>query len=485
MRFAGPCFLLLCCCLGAFHCTKDVGRRTPEVSEHNFPPAVAGIFLNKCATSGCHNNTSYLAAGRLNLSSWEKLFEGKSSGAVVIPFRPDHSTLMYSINSFDEFGTLRLQPQMPLNAPALSREETRTIYEWIRAGAAAADGHVAFEPLTGRKMIYVANQGCDLVTVFDGSSMLAMRYVDVGETRNLEAPNMISVAPDNRHWYVSLLAGGFFQKFSTTDNTLEGRVNLGFGAWSSFVISSDSKKAFVADHSANGKIAVVDLEEMSAVVYPGFSYPHGLALSSNNRFLYAGAQHGNYIYRINADDPSLFTKVVIDESNSPYDEAETRPYDIVFTPDGAKYFVSCEGTNELRVFEAAADTLIAVLPVGKFPQKMALSASTPYLFVSCLHEPGEQSQQQSMISVVNYQNNAVVKSVYAGFQSHGLAVDDQYGRVYVTNRNISSEGPPPHHSGFCDGRNGYVTAIDLKTLELVPNFSAEVSVDPFSAAATH
>jgi hypothetical protein len=66
-----------------------------------------------------------------------------------------------------------------------------------------------------------------------------------------------------------------------------------------------------------------------------------------------------------------------------------------------------------------------------------------------------------------------------------LMVDEQNGRVYVTNRNVASGGPAPHHASLCDGQNGYVTAIDLNTLQLVPGFRAEVSVDPYGYSITN
>jgi hypothetical protein len=64
-------------------------------------------------------------------------------------------------------------------------------------------------------------------------------------------------------------------------------------------------------------------------------------------------------------------------------------------------------------------------------------------------------------------------------------VDDLYNRVYISNRNVSNDGPSPHHSSLCGGRNGYITAIDMNTLQLITGFKAEVSVDPYGVGITH
>jgi DNA-binding beta-propeller fold protein YncE len=66
-----------------------------------------------------------------------------------------------------------------------------------------------------------------------------------------------------------------------------------------------------------------------------------------------------------------------------------------------------------------------------------------------------------------------------GWQPHGIAIDPVKQVVYISNRNYSG-GPAPHHAASCAGKNGYLSIIDLNTLERVPDFKPEVSVDPYS-----
>ena len=46
-----------------------------EPDDGNFPPDIAEIMINDCATPGCHNTQSKDAASGLDLSSWDKMFE--------------------------------------------------------------------------------------------------------------------------------------------------------------------------------------------------------------------------------------------------------------------------------------------------------------------------------------------------------------------------------------------------------------------------
>jgi hypothetical protein len=41
-------------------------------------------------------------------------------------------------------------------------------------------------------------------------------------------------------------------------------------------------------------------------------------------------------------------------------------------------------------------------------------------------------------------------------------------------------GIAPHHAASCSGKNGYLSIINLNTLDKDPDFNAEVSVDPYS-----
>lgn len=470
--------------LGWLSCTKDVGK-LKSATDHNYPEDIANIIVKKCATSGCHNEKSKDAAAGLNLTTWNTLFEGSNGGSVVIPFRPDFSTLLFYTNSFNEFGKIQLSPKMPLNQEQLSKEEIKALFDWIKSGAPDVNGKIKFNDSPDRKKFYVPNQGCDVVTVFDAQTMLAMRYVDVGETRGTEAPHMVRVSPDNKHWYASFIAGGYFQKYRTSDNALVGKVNLGVGSWNTFAFSSNSKTAYVIDWNLPGKIAIVDLASMTFSLQLGYVYPHGSALNKTDDVLYVTSQYSNYIYKFDVNDFSWPKIVTLDNTNIPIDLPSLDPHEILFSPDGKKYFVTCQGSNEVRVLQTSNDSLIAVIPTGEFPQEMSISKATPYLFVSCMEDTTSNSKELGSIFIINYQTNKLVKSMYAGYQSHGIAVDDLNKRVYVSNRNIYSTGPSPHHQGVCSGRNGYVTAIDLNTLNLIKNYKAEVSIDPYGLGISH
>lgn len=473
-------------CIIFYSCKKD--KSAILIESTGYPDAVQQILVTKCATTGCHNDKSKEAAGGLSLETWDRLFEGSRGGSVVIPYRDDFSTLIYYTNTDSLLGTIQLEPTMPFNQPALSTAEVQTLIDWIKSGAPDQNGIIKFSDEPDRKKFYVGNQGCDVVTVFDAELFLAMRYIDVETSAGIEAPHMVKVSADNQFWYASYIAGTHFQKFSTIDNSLLSSISIGGGSWNTFALSDDNKSAFVVDWEADGRIAWIDLEKESVQYINGLTYPHGSALNHAGTILYVTSQSGNYLYKIDLSNPAFisYEQIVLKPGQSPNNLPGTLdPHEILLSPDESKYFVTCQASDEVRVMDAKSDTLIAVISVGKYPQEMSVSKTLPFLFVSCMEDVNGNANERGSIAIIDYSTNELIKKIYAGYQSHGVAVDDENGRVYVTNRNVNPGGPAPHHASVCGGRNGNVTAIDLNTLELIPEFKSEVSVDPYALGITH
>lgn len=477
-------------CISAFFpsCTwEKLDPYNKDSGYNGYPKEIANIMLTRCATPGCHNDKSYQAAGGLNLISWDKLFEGYGNNAAVIPYSSRLSTLVYYINSFPDIG-LTLTPLMPLGGTPLSRDEVQLVKIWIDNGAYNENGFVKFSDNPNRRKIYLTNQGCDLVTVFDAETKLAMRYVNVGATPAVEAPHNVKVSPDKKNWYVVFIGGTKFQKFDASTDNLITSLDIGSGNWNTFAISSDSKTAYIVDWSSNGTIVIADLATMTEKQrYQGagvLSEPHGSYINKANTTLYITAQKGNFIYKIdvkNINNPE-FNQVLLAAGEQPNNTSKYDPHEIVFTPDENYYFLTCQKSNEVRAFNASNDNLVAVIPVGVYPQEMAISANKDYLFVTCSDDNLSFPGKQGSVAIINYKTFALVKKIYTGTQPHGIAVDENSGKVLVAHRNITASGPAPHHAALCSGRNGNVTAIDINTLELVEGFNVEVSVDPYSLA---
>lgn len=464
-----------------FSCTKEIGN----VNYGDYPHEVGKLISLNCAVSGCHNSESYLAAADYNLTTWKDMFKGASSGSPVIPFNSRFSSLCYAINTYSDLG-IQTSPSMPLNRNVLSYEDVEMIQKWIDEGAPDKSGNVMWADNPERKKLYAVNQGCDVVTVFDSETRLPIRYIDVGNKTGSDTPHHVRVSPDGKFWYVIFINNNIMQKFSCADDRHIKDIPLtplaaGTGSennldWNTFIISKDSKRAYVVSWTQNGRVSAVDLENESLINYSAsLYYPHGIALNGDETKLYVTAQTGNFIVEL---DTALSSANEISlESNQPINYASSLdPHDIILSPDATELLITCQKSNEVRVFNLQSQLVTKFIPSGFYPQEIVYAKFSQEYFVSC-PEDISLPNSHGLVTRIKAKGYAT-DNIACGYQPHGLAVDEKQKLLYVLSRNISSDGPPPHHTSQCEGRNGFVNFIDLISFTVLSK-RYELSVDPY------
>ncbi|NQY11599.1 MAG: hypothetical protein HRT71_19040 [Flavobacteriales bacterium] len=474
-------------------CIKDpeVSLTTITGDFGGYPEEIAKILIDNCATSGCHNTASKEAASGLSFQTWDAMFEGSRNNSAVIPYRPDESFMLFFINNGYDINVppsgdslIQIAPLMPYDNDPLTEQQVNTLIEWINNGAPNAAGEVKFADDPNRSKIYVANQGKDNIAVIDAESRLIMRYFDVGAKNFFNSPHHIKVSNDD-YLYACYYSGRSFQKFDTRDDSFASEADVGLGSWNTFVISEDAKTAYLIHWFIEGAIVVVDLETMTEITrYTGrglFEWPHGCALK-NDSTLYVTAQYGNFIYKLDVSDvmaPKI-EEITMTTGAKPSVMSVNDPHEIRFSPDKSEYAITCQKSNDVRFFQSSNDSLIAVVSTGNLPLELEYSTSSNYLFVTCMEDEASFPGKVGSVHIIDYVNHTLEKVIYTGYQPHGLVIDDKKHEVWIANRNVSTDGPAPHHSTSDNARNGYLTIIDLNTLELIPHYRTEVSVDPYT-----
>ncbi len=464
-------------------CKKDVGK----VSFGDYPNEVGVLITTKCAVSGCHNALSYKASSGLNLSTWKDLFSGSNNGSSVIPYSSKFSFLCNFINTYSDLGLTNI-PSMPLNASPLTRDEVKLIINWINSGAPDGNGQIMWADDPNRKKIYVINQGCDVVTVIDSETQLPIRYIEVGNKPGApDTPHSLRVSPDGQYWYVVFINNNIMQKFRCSDDSYVGDIpltpkaagtNLSIDGydWNTLIISNDSKKAYCVSWVQNGRIAAVDLENRTLIHYlPNIYFPHGIALNSTNDSIYVTAQTGNFIRAIDTaftveNQYSLEQSVPVNLNSS------LDIHDIILSPDGNNLVVTCQQTNEVRMFNIATHNITQV-PTGIYPQEIVYSPSTKQYFVSCPQDSTTFAHSFGLVTQIKDDMSSHL-NIQVGYQPHGIGVDENKQLLYVASRNIYASGPLPHHTSACGGRNGFMNFIDMKTLQ-VSSKKYELSSDTY------
>lgn len=465
-------------------CKSDL----PFSSKTKYPDQVNTIITTRCATTGCHDAKSNLAAGGLNLESWQRLFQGGRGGSVVIPFRSDRSWLHYYTNTYDNLG-ISLSPTMPIGGAPLSREEVLLLKNWIDRGAPDDQGNIAFCCNPNRPKYYITNQGCDEVSVFDAESNLVMRYINVGNNNSIESPHYLMVSADGRYLYTVLRFGNVVQKFDANTDQFVADCFIDNADWNVIVPALQGRLGIISDLSPDGKIRIIDLNTMTILKsLQGLVNPHGLYYMDQSNTLYVTSQFGNSYYKLSFDTTDFsilnFETLSLQPGTMPNFNPNTLdPHQIQFTPDESVYFITCQASNEVRAYKTQNDSLLAIIPVGTFPLEMAVSKSLPYLAVTCEETTSTIPRTKGSISIINYETLQVIGTINQQlFQPHGIAIDDIRKLIIVTNRNKTTDGPAPHHSSECGGRNGFISYFSLSDFSVLTKMKTEVSVDPYSIA---
>jgi DNA-binding beta-propeller fold protein YncE len=457
-------------------------HKAPEVyapSSGNYPEAVSAIFVNKCATAGCHNQASHDNAGGLLLDSWEHLFEGGNNGAVIVPYSTDYSPLLYFINTDSTLGPVA-QPTMPLNHPPLSREEYLTIRNWVAAGAPDRNGNIPFaDNAAQRQKIYFIHQVCDILGVVDAEKNVVMRYIPVGDKPYPEALIHTRTSKDGRYVYACFWYSNKINKIDAATDRVVATFTLNNSFWSSMEISDDGEKIALINYD-NFDLAVINTNTGQTTYHnnTGMIRPTGLAANSSFDTFYISSQYGNTLYKFT----NTIAKTVSIDGNTLTQTSGTGPdpYSITMSPDRSRYFVACEKTNEVRVFDRTNDALVKVLNVGANPRNLTVASGKPYVFVTCMEDANVPAHSKGAVYIFDYNTLELVKRIDGKlYQPHSVAVNEKNNTFYIFSRNQNYDGPAPHHQGPCSGRNGFYTIYDLNTFQPVNDRRYEVLVDPY------
>ncbi len=479
------------------------------VVDGNYPPAIGNIIINKCAVSGCHDSKSYQNANGLLLDTWDHLFAGGDNGAMVVAYSPQYSPLLYATNTDSTLG-LVLKPTMPYSTSGrtmspLSRSEYLTLYNWIAAGAPDKNGNVPFasNPDT-RQKIYLTQSGSDLMAVIDGKSKMVMRYFSIGaDSGQIENAHEVEFSSDGNYAFVCFYNGSYVQKIDVASDRVISGVNMfdvtqkAAGGWSIVDVSPEDTNVAVTNYLANS-MGIINATNMtisqSNYVDGGsyLSYAHGIThVPTFDTFLIT-LQYGNMIRKFGPHTkPHPFLKAVSLDGQAPRitdtgDKTSPNPHQIEMLPDNSRYFVACQGTNDVRVMDAYADTLIKVIPVGTYPQEMTLCESKNYLFVTCMQDVNANTLPGRLgsVYVIDYNTYQVVKVLNGNFyQPHDMCVDEQDGYIFIASTNSNPNGIPIHHPIPGGGRPGWYSVYDLNTLQPADSRQYEVLVFPYAMNA--
>ncbi len=106
------------------------------------------------------------------------------------------------------------------------------------------------------------------------------------------------------------------------------------------------------------------------------------------------------------------------------------PIELTLSPDGAKLFVVCEGTDEVVAFDARTGNVLRRIPVGRTPKGFSLSTNGKHLYVA--------NSWSDSISEIDTASLEVIRTFPAGYEPNAVITDRDERFLFIANR-ISSD----------------------------------------------
>ena len=362
----------------------------------------------------------------------------------------------------------------------------------LAAGSARAQG-----PPTHDYYAWVASEAVDKLQLirFGPAGIAIERTHTVGILpTDPDGPHGVALAPDGDHLFVSTGHGtpyGSLWKYSTRDDRLEGRVELGLFP-ATLQVSPDGYLAYVVNFNLHGEmvpssVSVVATDEMLEVArIPTCVMPHGSRLNAQGTKHYSACMMDDELVEIDTRSLAVsrtfllwkgqehgMTGAMTVSASGPGTPAHDagghgmeppKPGNVSCsptwaqpTPDGRRVFVACNKASEIAEIDAERWTLTRRLPAGDGVYNLAVTHDGRLLVAT--------NKRGQSVSVFDAGTGKELKRLPTKRKVvHGVAItrDDRY--AFISVEGIGSEP-------------GTVEVIDLRALATV----ATVEVGPMAS----
>lgn len=298
--------------------------------------------------------------------------------------------------------------------------------------------------------IYVAAESADEVweLAFDGRELRVADVVEVGyQATEIEGPHGLTVAPDGRHWFVTMAHGkpfGLLYRYRTGSNELDGECELGLFP-ATMQISPDTGLLYCVNFDLHGdmtpsSVSVVDPEAMAEVARTTTgSMPHGSRLSPDGTRHYSCAMMSDELIELDAATFEVLRRLRIDPGPGALvrprgdgHHAVARPTWVQPAPDGRTAWVALNGVHQVVAVDLASWKVTRRLPTDRGPYNLDLTPDGRRLVVT---HKGRQS-----IGVWDLETGEELARLETARRvPHGVVIEPAGRFAFVSSEGIGAE----------------------------------------------
>ena len=304
----------------------------------------------------------------------------------------------------------------------------------LLAAALVASGSA----LAAADKVYVADEESSSISVIDTASFKKIGDIPVGQ-----GPHNVQVAPDGRQVWVTnngepgkpaektrhegmpksehgaMAGAGEVWAIDTASDTVVAKVPVGMHP-AHVVVAPDGRYAYVTNGGEN-TVSVVDISALRVVAtIPVGASPHGIRISPDSKQAWVANLKGGTVSVIDVQTRKQITRIAVGKG----------PAQVGFSPDGRLGFVSLSEENRVAVIDAASRKVIRKVTVGRVPIQLYATPDSRLLLVA---NQGTREKPGNSVSMIDLETWRVVATVETGPGAHGVVIDREGRRAFVTN----------------------------------------------------
>ncbi len=352
----------------------------------------------------------------------------------------------------------------------------------LLGGSAAAQ--LQGQVVTDERLLVAAESADEIYELgFDGKDLRIVNVLEVGyQATEIEGPHGLTVAPDGRHWYLTMAHGkpnGLLYKYETGTNRLVGEAELGLFP-ATMQISRDTGFLYCVNFDLHGdmtpsSVSVVDVEGMVEIeqIVTG-SMPHGSRLSPDGSTHFSCAMMSDELIEIDAVSMEVVRRMALtdgtgrptaggghaaDEADSsdeaeakedaapPVHNAVAKPTWVQPHPTEPVAYVALNGAHQVVEVDLQTWSIRRRFPTGRAPYNLDVTADGKRLVITY---KGAQS-----VGVIDLASGKELARIRTSRRiPHGVVLTPDSRWAFVS---CEDKGATP----------GSVDAIDLVTLKRV------------------
>ena len=259
---------------------------------------------------------------------------------------------------------------------------------------------VAFHP-DGKVAWVVYDKSHDLGVV-DASAGKLVKRVKIGGN-----PYNLAFTPDGRYLYVldwsSETSNDEVIIYDMKTERIEGRIET--STWPAHGIFSRDGKTFYVSGETAGDLAVIDTVSRKIThTLPSGGDAMGLALTEDQRWLYAAAGEERKLIKVDTKTNSVALTIPLPGI----------VHEATLTLDGQFLYTTLRKANKVVVVRTSDNKVIATVPQPGYPDLITMEPSGRYAFVT--------NRWANVVTVIDLRTHQQIKAIPVGKAPHGMAL---------------------------------------------------------------